>query len=180
MFERFTERARQVVVLAQDEVREFKHNRIGTEHLLLGLLREEEGLGAMTLAACGVTLDEARGIVGASEAMQNPPVGQIPFTESAKKALELALREALGMGHNYIGTEHVLLGLARDSDNIASRIMLAISPDATHDKLRQAIIDVLSPKKKGPPANEERIANLCLKAYAEGFSAGYEAAAEAA
>src|SRR2546421_11799468 len=106
MFERFTERARQVVVLAQDEARALRHNYIGTEHLLLGLLREEEGIAARVLESLGVTLEEVRAqvgrVVGQGDEIE---AGQIPFTPRAKKVLELGLREAQAMGHNYIGTE---------------------------------------------------------------------------
>jgi hypothetical protein len=112
LFERFTERARQVVVLAQDEARALKHNYIGTEHILLGLLREEEGLAARVLESLDITVEEVRAqvarIVGQGDEVTT---GQIPFTPRAKKVLELALREALSLGHNYIGTEHILLGL---------------------------------------------------------------------
>ena len=112
MFERFTERARQVVVLAQDEARALKHNYIGTEHILLGLLREEEGLAARVLESLDITVEEVRAqvarIVGQCDEVTT---GQIPFTPRAKKVLELALREALSLGHNYIGTEHILLGI---------------------------------------------------------------------
>ena len=114
MFERFTERARQVVVLAQEEARTLKHNYIGTEHILLGLLREEEGLAARVLESLDITVERVRAqvvrIVGSGEEVTS---GQIPFTPRAKKVLELALREALSLGHNYIGTEHVLLALVR-------------------------------------------------------------------
>jgi ATP-dependent Clp protease ATP-binding subunit ClpC len=113
VFERFTERARQVVVLAQEEARALRHNYIGTEHLLLGLLREEEGLAARVLRSLDVELEAVREqvarIVGTGEEATS---GQIPFTPRAKKVLELALREAKAMGHGYIGTEHVMLGLA--------------------------------------------------------------------
>ena len=116
MFERFTERARQVVVLAQDEARALKHNYIGTEHLLLGLLREEQGLAARVLESLGVTVEEVRiqvaRIVGQGDELA---MGQIPFTPRSKKILELSLREALSLGHDYIGTEHLLLGLARET-----------------------------------------------------------------
>src|ERR1051325_5982615 len=111
VFERFTERARQVVVLAQEEARGLKHNYIGTEHILLGLLREEEGLAARVLESLEITAEGVRGrvveIVGRGDEVTT---GQIPFTPRAKKVLELALREALSLGHNYIGTEHILLG----------------------------------------------------------------------
>ena len=117
MFERFTERARQVVVLAQDEARALKHNYIGTEHILLGLLREEEGLAARVLESLDITVEEVRAqvarIVGQGDEVTT---GQIPFTPRAKKVLELALREALSLGHNYIGTEHILLGLVRENE----------------------------------------------------------------
>jgi ATP-dependent Clp protease ATP-binding subunit ClpC len=115
VFERFTERARQAVVLAQDEARGLGHNYIGTEHLLLGLLREEEGIAARVLEARKVDLDVVRAevsrIVGIGEALET---GQVPFTPRAKRVLELSLKEALALGHDWIGTEHVLLGLARE------------------------------------------------------------------
>ncbi len=114
MFERFTEQARQVVVLAQEEARTLRHDYIGTEHLLLGLLREENGLAARACASLNIDVERVRaqvvGIVGPRDEVAS---GQLPFTPRAKKVLELALREALSLGHNYIGTEHVLLGLDR-------------------------------------------------------------------
>src|SRR5712692_7385061 len=117
MFERFTERARQVVVLAQEEARTLKHNYIGTEHILLGLLREEEGLAARVLESLDITVERVRAqvvrIVGSGEEVTS---GQIPFTPRAKKVLELALREALSLGHNSAGTEHILLGLVRENE----------------------------------------------------------------
>src|ERR671917_373923 len=122
VFERFTERARQVVVLAQEEARILKDNYIGTEHILLGLLREEEGLAARVLESLDITVERVRAqvvrIVGSGEEVTS---GQIPFTPRAKKVLELALREALSLGHNYIGTEHILLGLVRENEGVASR-----------------------------------------------------------
>src|ERR687887_583260 len=143
VFERFTERARQVVVLAQDEARALKHNYIGTEHLLLGLLREEEGLAARVLESLDITVEEVRAqvarIVGEGDEIAT---GQIPFTPRAKKVLELALREALSLGHNYIGTEHVLLGLARENEGVAARILLDFDADA--DTIRDAVIRSLS------------------------------------
>jgi len=129
MFERFTERARQVVVLAQDEARALKQNYIGTEHLLLGLLREEEGVAARVLESLRVTLEEARFVVGRVVGQGDEvTTGQIPFTPRAKKVLELALREALSLGHNYIGTEHILLGLVRENEGVAARILLPSCP----------------------------------------------------
>ena len=127
MFARFTEPARQVVVLAQDEARALHHNYIGTEHLLLGLLREERGLAARVLAAVGITIEPARdqlkAIVGEGDAV---PSGQIPFTPRAKKVLELALRESQAMSHDVIGTEHLLLGLAREDDGVAMQVLRAL------------------------------------------------------
>src|ERR1044071_6006851 len=143
LFERFTERARQVVVLAQDEARALKHNYIGTEHILLGLLREEEGLAALVLESLDITVEEVRAqvvrIVGQGDEVTT---GQIPFTPRAKKVLELALREALSLGHNYIGTEHILLGLVRENEGVAARILLDFDADA--EKIRNEIIRMLS------------------------------------
>ncbi len=143
MFERFTERARQVVVLAQEEARTLKHNYIGTEHILLGLLREEEGLAARVLESLDITVERVRSqvvrIVGSGEEVTS---GQIPFTPRAKKVLELALREALSLGHNYIGTEHILLGLVRENEGVAARILLDF--DADSDKIRNEVIRMLS------------------------------------
>jgi ATP-dependent Clp protease ATP-binding subunit ClpA len=143
MFERFTERARQVVVYAQDESRRLRHNYIGTEHLLLGLLREEEGLAAKVLDSFGLTLDRVRDqvarIVGRGDEIVS---GQIPFTPRGKKVLELSLREALSLGHDYIGTEHILLGLVRENEGVAMRIMLDY--DAYADTVRADLLRLLA------------------------------------
>jgi ATP-dependent Clp protease ATP-binding subunit ClpA len=143
LFERFTERARQVVVLAQDEARALKHNYIGTEHILLGLLREEEGLAARVLESLDITVEEVRAqvarIVGQGDEVTT---GQIPFTPRAKKVLELALREALSLGHNYIGTEHILLGLVRENEGVAARILLDFGVDT--ELVRGTTIELLS------------------------------------
>src|ERR1700687_5284652 len=143
MFERFTERARQVVVLAQEEARTLKHHYIGTEHILLGLLREEEGVAARVLESLDITVERVRAqvvrIVGSGEEVTS---GQIPFTPRAKKVLELALREALSLGHNYIGTEHILLGLVRENEGVAARILLDF--DADSEKIRNEVIRMLS------------------------------------
>ncbi|MGZ5324958.1 MAG: Clp protease N-terminal domain-containing protein, partial [Solirubrobacterales bacterium] len=151
MFERFTERARQVVVLAQEEARTLKHNYIGTEHILLGLLREEEGLAARVLESLDITVERVRSqvvrIVGSGEEVTS---GQIPFTPRAKKVLELALREALSLGHNYIGTEHILLGLVRENEGVAARILLDF--DADSEKIRNEVIRMLS----GPGGRQGR------------------------
>src|SRR3954468_10018771 len=131
MFERFTERARQVVVLAQDEARTLKHNYIGTEHLLLGLLREEEGVAAKVLESLDATVEEVRAqvarVIGEGDEVVS---GQIPFTPRSKRVLELALREALAIGHQFIGTEHILLGLVRENEGVAARILLDFDIEA--------------------------------------------------
>jgi ATP-dependent Clp protease ATP-binding subunit ClpC len=155
MFERFTERARQVVVLAQEEARALKHNYIGTEHLLLGLLREEEGVAARVLDSLQISTEEVRAavvrIVGTGEEVAT---GQIPFTPRAKKVLELALREALSLGHNYIGTEHILLGLIREDEGVAARILLDL--DAEPEKIRNEVMRTLSgPTRRGQPGGAE-------------------------
>src|SRR3954469_135325 len=125
MFERFTNRARQSVVLAQVEAREFSHDYIGTEHVLLGLLREGEGMAAVTLRRLGIGVGivrtEVEAIVGRGS---GSPEGHIPFTPRAKKVLELSLREAIQLGHNYIGTEHVLLGLVREGEGVAAQVLV--------------------------------------------------------
>ena len=143
MFERFTERARQVVVLAQEEARALKHNYIGTEHILLGLLREHEGLAASVLNGLDITVERVRGqVVRAVGSGEEVTAGQIPFTPRAKKVLELALREALSLGHNYIGTEHILLGLLRENEGVAARILLDF--DADSEKIRNEVMRALS------------------------------------
>jgi ATP-dependent Clp protease ATP-binding subunit ClpA len=149
MFERFTERARQVIVLAQDEARTLGHDYIGTEHILLGLLREEDGLAARVLDSLDITVEEVRAqiarIVGQGDEVTT---GQIPFTPRAKKVLELALREALSLGHNYIGTEHILLGLVRENEGVAARILLDFDADA--EKIRNEIIRTPSEHEQAP------------------------------
>ena len=153
MFERFTERARLVVVLAQEEARALGHNYIGTEHLLLGLLREEEGAGGRVLDSLGVTLEEVRGrveqIVGRGD---EAPPGQIPFTPRAKKVLERALREAIGLGHNHIGTEHILLALARE-EGVAAQILagLDVSPERIRDEILRVLPHSTMDPKGRPP-----------------------------
>ena len=146
MLERFTERARQVVVLAQDEARALKHNYIGTEHLLVGLLREEEGLAARVLQTLGVTVEGVRAevdrVVGRGP---GPVIDRIPFTPRMEDILQLSLREALALGHDYIGTEHLLLGLARENYGVATRILDSFGADA--EKIRNETTRMLS----GPP-----------------------------
>ena len=142
MFERFTERARQVIVLAQDEARRLQHNYIGTEHLLLGLLREEEGMAARVLEGLDITADQVRAevarVVGQGDEV---PAGQIPFTPRAKKALERSLREALALNHKYIGTEHVLLGVVHEENSVAARILVEVGASAS--KVREEVLRTL-------------------------------------
>ena len=127
MFERFTDRARRVIVLAQEEARLLGHNFIGTEHILLGLVAEGEGVGAKALESLGVSLDavraEVEGIIGKGN---DRPGSHIPFTPRAKKVLEMSLREALLLGHNYIGTEHILLGLVREGEGVGSQVLIRL------------------------------------------------------
>jgi ATP-dependent Clp protease ATP-binding subunit ClpC len=150
VFERFTGRARQVVVLAQDEARLLRHNYIGTEHILLGLLREEEGVAARVLESLDVSVEgvraQVRRVIGEGEEVAT---GQIPFTPRAKKVLELSLKEALAMSHNYIGTEHILLGLARENQGVAARILVDFDADA--EKIRNELLRMLG----GPAVRAE-------------------------
>jgi ATP-dependent Clp protease ATP-binding subunit ClpC len=153
MFEKFTERARQVVVAAQDEARALKHNYIGTEHLLLGLLRVEDGQAARVLDSLGLTVEAVREQVGRIVGVGEEELlsGQIPFTPRAKKVLELSLREALALGHNYIGTEHVLLGVARENEGVAARILLDFGVDA--ERIREEVVRTLGlPKGSVAPS----------------------------
>ena len=149
MFGRFTPRARQVPVIAQEEARAFRHDHIGTEHLLLGLLLEEDGLAAKALDSLGVSVENVRAridvVAGRGDAS---PTGQIPFTPRAKKVLELALREALSLGHNYIGTEHILLGIAQEGEGVAMRILR--DADLDGEAVRQAVMDLLRPRMGRP------------------------------
>jgi ATP-dependent Clp protease ATP-binding subunit ClpC len=156
MFERFTDRARRVVVLAQEEARMLNHNYIGTEHILLGLIHEGEGVAAKALESLGISLDAVREqvqeIIGQG---QQAPSGHIPFTPRAKKVLELSLREALRLGHNYIGTEHILLGLIREGEGVAAQVLVKLGADL--NRVRQQVIQLLSgyqgkePATTGPP-----------------------------
>ena len=143
MFERFTDRARRVVVLAQEEARMLNHNYIGTEHILLGLIHEGEGVAAKALESLDISLDAVRQqvqeIIGEG---QQAPSGHIPFTPRAKKVLELSLREALQLGHNYIGTEHILLGLIREGEGVAAQVLNKLGADL--NRVRQQVIQLLS------------------------------------
>ena len=143
MFERFTDRARRVVVLAQEEARMLNHNYIGTEHILLGLIHEGEGVAAKALESLDISLQGVREKVQEKIGPgQNAPSGHIPFTPRAKKVLELSLREALQLGHNYIGTEHILLGLIREGEGVAAQVLVEMNADL--NKVRQQVIQLLS------------------------------------
>ena len=143
MFERFTDRARRVVVLAQEEARLLNHSYIGTEHILLGLIHEGEGVAAKALETLGISLEAVRAqveeIIGQGG---SSPSGHIPFTPRAKKVLELSLREALQLGHNYIGTEHILLGLIREGEGVAAQVLVKLGADLS--RVRQQVIQLLS------------------------------------
>jgi ATP-dependent Clp protease ATP-binding subunit ClpC len=143
LFERFTDRARRVVVLAQEEARLLNHNYIGTEHILLGLIHEGEGVAAKALESLGISLEAVRSqveeIIGQGG---SSPSGHIPFTPRAKKVLELSLREALQLGHNYIGTEHILLGLIREGEGVAAQVLVKLGADLS--RVRQQVIQLLS------------------------------------
>ena len=142
MFERFTDRARRAVAQAQEEARMLNHDYIGTEHILLGLIHEDEGVAAKALESLGVSLDAVRQqveeIIGRG---QQAPSGHIPFTPRAKKVLELSLREAQQLGHNYIGTEHILLGLIREGDGVAAQVLVKLGADL--NRVRQQVIQLL-------------------------------------
>jgi ATP-dependent Clp protease ATP-binding subunit ClpC len=152
MFERFTDRARRVVVLAQDEARGLNHNWIGTEHLLLAVIREGQGVGAKALEAMQISLDAARQQVESIIGRGQEPVGDghIAFTPRAKKVLELSLREALQIGHNYIGTEHILLGLIREGDGVAAQVLVNLGSDL--NRARQQVIQLLHGHQGTRPA----------------------------
>src|SRR6266542_4358394 len=143
MFERFTDRARRVVVLAQEEARMLNHNYIGTEHILLGLIHEGEGVAAKAVESLGISLEAVRQqveqIIGHGG---QKPSGHIPFTPRAKKVLELSLREALQLGHNYIGTEHVLLGLIREGEGVAAQVLNELGAELP--RVRQQVIEILA------------------------------------
>src|SRR6202020_1824818 len=155
MFERFTDRARRVVVLAQEEARMLNHNYIGTEHILLGLIHEGEGVAAKSLESLGISLEGVRSqveeIIGQG---QEAPSGHIPFTPRAKKVLELSLREALQLGHNYIGTEHILLGLIREGEGVAAQVLVKLGADL--NRVRQQVLEMVGgraarePEARGP------------------------------
>jgi ATP-dependent Clp protease ATP-binding subunit ClpA len=151
MFERFTDRARRVVVLAQEEARLLNHDYIGTEHLLLGLAHEGQGVAATALESLGISLEAVRAqveeIIGQG---QGAPAGHVPFTPRAKKVLELSLRESKQLGHDYIGTEHILLGLFREGEGVAAQVLVRLGGDLS--RVRQQVIGLLSGETGGTEA----------------------------
>ncbi len=161
MFERFTDRARRVVVLAQGEARRLDHNYIGTEHILLGLIHEGQGVAAKALESLGISLDAARQqveeIIGQG---QQAPSGHIPFTPRAKKVMELSLREALQLDHKYIGTEHILLGLIREGDGVAAQVLVSLGADL--NRVRQQVIQLLHGYQGKEPASARSAARKLL------------------
>ena len=176
MFERFTDRARRVVVLAQEEARMLNHSHIGTEHILLGLIHEGGGVGGRAVESLGISLEEVRQQVGeiVGQGQQAPP-GHIPFTPRAKKVLELSLREALQLGHNYIGTEHILLGLIREGDGVAAQVLLKLGADPTG--IRQQVIQLLhadqgkEPAAAGPPSETPPSTSIMLDQFGRNLTA---------
>jgi ATP-dependent Clp protease ATP-binding subunit ClpA len=152
MFERFTDRTRRVVVLAQEEARMLNHNRVGTEHILLGLIHEGQGMAATALQSLGISLEavrqEVEEIVGRDE---QAPSGHIPFTPRAKKVLELSLREARMLGHDYIGTEHILLGLIREGEGVAAQVLVRLGADL--NQVRQQVIQLVHGHQGKEPAS---------------------------
>ncbi len=159
MFQRFTDRARRAVHLAQEEARLLRHNWVGTEHLLLGLLYEEEGVAARALASLGISREDVRvqveEMIGYGE---NSPAGPIPFTARAKNALELSLREALQLGHHYIGTEHLLLGLLREGEGIAAQVLTRLDTD--YARVRERVLGVLTGECEQKNLQTQLVADL--------------------
>src|SRR5437868_8587506 len=175
MFERFTDRARRVVVLAQEEARMLNHNYIGTEHILRGLIHEGEGVAAKALESLGISLEGVRQqveeIIGQG---QSAPSGHIPFTPRARKVLELSLREALRLGHNYIGTEHILLGLIREGEGVAAQVLVKLGADL--NRVRQQVIQLLSgyqgkePATAGGPTEGSPSGSLVLDQFGRNYT----------
>ena len=151
MFERFSEQARHALVLAQEEARALNHNYIGTEHVLLGLIREGDGVAAKVLSSLGISAAAVRAVVESLIGRgQSDPVGHIPFTPRAKTVLEFSLKESVGLGHNYIGTEHILLGLIREGEGVAAKALTKLGAEL--DKVRQQVIDILSHRQRSEEA----------------------------
>jgi hypothetical protein len=184
VFERFTERARRVVVLAQEEARLLVHNYIGTEHVLLGLIHEGEGIAAQALESLDISLTAVRAqveeIIGHGD---TEPTGHIPFTPRAKKVLELSLREALQLGHNYIGTEHILLGLIREGEGVAAQVLVNLGADLPTVRTRVILILSGYTGAPGTPARSFHVANaprcsFCMREVAEvaHYAPGFDSA----
>src|SRR6266496_3772903 len=176
MFERFTDRARRVAVLAQEEARMLRHDHIGTEHILLGLIGEGEGVAAKALESLGISLEAVRQHVGEITGQgQQAPAGHIPFTPRAKNVLELSLREALQLGHNYIGTEHILLGLIRDGEGVAAQVLVKLGGDPS--RVRQQVIQLLAgsqgkePAAAGAPSETAPSASAILDQFGRNLTA---------
>ncbi|MDN6488917.1 MAG: ATP-dependent Clp protease ATP-binding subunit [Yaniella sp.] len=171
MFERFTDRARRVVVLAQEEARMLNHSYIGTEHILLGLIHEGDGVAAKALQSLDVSLgavrEQVREIIGQG---QQAPSGHIPFTPRAKKVLELSLREALQLGHNYIGTEHILLGLIREGEGVAAQVLVQLGADL--NRVRQTVIQLLSGYQGSGEGEGKETAGVSSSGGSQGQQAG--------
>jgi ATP-dependent Clp protease ATP-binding subunit ClpC len=159
VFERFTDRARRVVVLAQEEARHLNHNFIGTEHILLGLVREGEGVAAQVLEALDISLDAIRAhVVEIVDHGAQTSAAHIPFTPRAKKVLELSLREAMQLGHNYIGTEHILLGLIREGDGVAAQVPVDLGAELS--VVRERVIEVLGGSQAKPETRAPTTADV--------------------
>ena len=170
MFERFTDRSRRVIVLAQEEARLLGHSYIGTEHLLLGLIHEGEGgVAAHVLASLGVSLTEVRSRVERMVGPAGPsPSGQVPFTPGAKIVLELSLREALQLGHDYIGTEHVLLGMIREGEGVAGQVLVGLGADLP--RVRQRVVELLAGDSELEPPDEAGARTVTLTVTADGVT----------
>ena len=176
MFERFTDRARRVVVLAQEEARMLDHSHIGTEHILLGLIRESGGVAGRAVESLGISLEAVRQQVGEIAGPgQQAPFGHIPFTPRAKMVLELSLREALQLGHNYIGTEHILLGLIREGDGVAAQVLVKLGADPS--RVRRQVIQLLhgdqgkEPAAAGPPSETAPSTSIVLDQFGRNLTA---------
>jgi ATP-dependent Clp protease ATP-binding subunit ClpC len=165
VFERFTDRARRVLTYAQDEARLLNHSFIGTEHILLGLLREGQGVGAQALQSLGISLEAVRARVEETIGMAGTaPASSPPFTPRAKKVLELSLREALQMNHSYIGTEHLLLGLVREGEGVAATVLVGLGADL--GRVRQEVVNLMTGVQEPPPAMQVSLQPCCPRCRA--------------
>lgn len=162
IFERFTQRARRVIILAQEQARLFNHNFLGTEHILLGLAYEEEGVAGFVLRKLGVTPDELHAQIEDRVGSGVGPAGSPPFTPHAKKVLELSLREALQLGHNYIGTEHMLLGLIRDTESVGAQMLIEVGldPEVVRKEVIQTLCGFVAPPPMVPKQKSETLLEL--------------------